>query len=396
MIPDARTRFNDNFTKEKYDHVMQDLLKYFGVLPGFRIAETPVFLPRYFKNRLIDASKDILKKMLQDDVQQHTFQSVPNNWKIQAKSNHPEFVVADFAITLDQNGYLHPMLIELQGFPSVNFFQFELDKVFRTNYIISVTFNPYFTILDGEKFFALLRRIILQDFRPEEVVLLELEPLKQTTYVDFVGAELILGIKSVCVSEIIKEGNQLFYILNGQKQLIKRIFNRVISEDWAMRPELKASFSVSDDLDVSWAGNPEWFFKISKNSMPFIKSAYMPETKLLSDYSEFPKDLENYVLKPLFSFSGSGVVFNVSLQDIENINDKESYILQKKVKYYPGLKSPSEPVKCEVRVMMLWPEDEPEPIFTTNLTRLSKGDMIGVKFNKDKDWVGGSLSYFET
>lgn len=395
MIADVRESFNNNFTIEKYNLVLQDLVHCFGVFPGFRIAETPVFLPRYFKNRLIEASKEILFLMMQEKVQDYAMQSVPSNWKIQKKSVHPEFVVADFAITLDQNGLLHPMLIELQGFPSVNFFQIVLDKTFRANYEISNDFNPYFTNLDGEKFEALLRRIILQDYKPEEVILLELEPSKQTTYVDFVGAELKLGIKSVCVSEVIKEGNQLFYLLNGQKQVIKRIFNRVIAEDWEMRPELKASFSFSDDLDVSWAGNPEWFFKISKNSMPFIQSTYMPETKLLSDYTEFPKDLENYVLKPLFSFSGSGVVFNVTLQDIENVNDKESYILQKKVKYYPGLKSLSEPVKCEVRVMMLWPEDESEPIFTTNLTRLSKGDMIGVKFNKDKDWVGGSLSYFE-
>lgn len=396
MIAEIRDLFNNNFTSDKYNLVMQDLEKYFGVLPGFRIAETPVFLPRYFKNRLIEASKEILFLMLQEKVQNFTLQSVPNNWKIHKKSNHPEFVVADFAITLDQNGLLHPMLIELQGFPSVNFFQIVLDKIFRANYEIPDDFNPYFTNLDGEKFEALLRRIILQDYKAEEVILLELEPSNQTTYVDFIGAELKLGIKSVCVSEVINEGNQLFYILNGQKQVIKRIFNRVIAEDWAMRPELKASFSFSDDLDVSWAGNPEWFFKISKNSMPFIQSTYMPETKLLSDYSEFPKDLENYVLKPLFSFSGSGVVFNVTLQDIKNVNDKGSHILQKKVNYYPGLKSLSEPVKCEVRVMMLWPEDESEPIFTTNLTRLSKGDMIGVKFNKDKDWVGGSLSYFES
>jgi hypothetical protein len=26
---------------------------------------------------------------------------------------------------------------------------------------------------------------------------------------------------------------------------------------------------------------------------------------------------------------------------------------------------------------------------------LSRGEMIGVKFNKDKDWVGGTLGLFE-
>jgi hypothetical protein len=241
----------------------------------------------------------------------------------------------------------------------------------------------------------LLKKTIIDNHPVEEVILLELDPKNQTTYVDFVGAEKMLGIKAVCISDLIIEGRQLFYMLNGKKQKISRIFNRVIADDFAQRTDLKSQFAFTDDVDVTWAGHPNWFFRLSKYSMPYLHSQYVPESRILSEISEIPEDLENYVLKPLFSFSGSGVIFNVTKEDIDKVETPSEFILQKKVVYHPGIISPNEPVKCEIRVMLVWPDDAPAPIFTTNLTRMSKGELIGVKFNKNKDWVGGSLSYFE-
>ncbi len=395
MIPEKRKKFNDSFSTDKYQAVLKDLRTSFGVDGGFRVAETPVFMPRYLKNRLIEASSEIMHSVMSPEYLDQSLQAIPKEWNTPGKSDHPEFVVADFAITLDENGLLKPMLIEVQGFPSVYFFQIMLDVAIRNNFEIEAGLNPYFTDLNADSFKALLKRVIIHNHPVEEVILLELEPEKQTTYIDFIGAEKMLGIKSVCVSEIIKEGRTLFYHLNGKKQRISRIFNRVIADDWANRTDLKASFAFTDDLDVSWAGHPNWFFRLSKFSMPFIHSSYVPETRILSQVSEIPKDLENYVLKPLFSFSGSGVIFNVTTDDILAVQNPDEFILQKKVVYYPGILSPDEPVKCEIRVMLVWPEGDPKPSFTTNLTRLSKGDLIGVKFNKNKDWVGGSLTYFE-
>jgi hypothetical protein len=52
-------------------------------------------------------------------------------------------------------------------------------------------------------------------------------------------------------------------------------------------------------------------------------------------------------------------------------------------------------VKAEVRILFVWPKDAKDPIPVTNLVRMSRGEMIGVKFNKDKDWVGGTIGMFE-
>jgi len=158
---------------------------------------------------------------------------------------------------------------------------------------------------------------------------------------------------------------------------------------------LKMSFDFSEDLDVEWAGHPNWFFRISKFILPYLKGKYFIETTLLSDLKKIPEDLDNYVLKPLFSFSGSGVNIHVKKADIEAVKEKDLYILQKKVHYQPVVQSPDGKVKVEVRLLAIWKKDAPSPVLVTNLVRLSRGEMIGVKYNKDKDWVGGTLGLFE-
>lgn len=395
MIPERRAQFNQNYSDRKYNELLSEIKANFGCESGFRIAETPVFMPSYLKRRLMDACKEIMASVMTPEYLQKSFDAIPDAWRAPNDKAHPEFVVADFAITLDDEGMLKPMLIEIQGFPSVFFFQLTFDSLLRKIYKLDDELSPYFSGLGPVAFTELLRRVILNGNSAEEVVILELEPLSQTTYIDFAGAEKTIGIKTICVRDVIREGRQLFYMNNGQKQQIKRIFNRVIADDWANRPDLKAAFSFTDELDVTWAGHPNWFFRLSKFSMPYLHSQYVPETRILSEMKEIPDDLENYVLKPLFSFSGSGVIFNVSKEDIANVAQPDEFILQKKVVYHPGIVSPDDPVKCEIRVMLVWPDDAEEPIFTTNLTRLSKGDMIGVKFNKDRTWVGASLTYFE-
>ena len=228
------------------------------------------------------------------------------------------------------------------------------------------------------------------------MVLLEIEPEKQNTKIDFYYCNRDIGIPIVCVTEVVKKGKQLFYTNeNGHEIQIKRIYNRVIFDELALRNDLNLNFSFSDDLDIEWAGHPNWFFRISKFILPLLNGKYFIETTLLSDLKTIPADLENYVLKPLFSFSGSGVIFHVKKEDIEAIVDKKLYILQKKVHYVPIVQSPDGKVKAEVRVLCVWKKNAPAPTLLCNLVRLSRGEMIGVKFNKDKDWVGGTLGLFE-
>ena len=195
---------------------------------------------------------------------------------------------------------------------------------------------------------------------------------------------------------LIKKGKQLFYTAeNGTEIPVKRIYNRVIFDELDLRTDLKLNFDFSDELDVEWAGHPNWFFRISKFILPFLKGKYFIETTLLSELTVIPEDLENYVLKPLFSFSGTGVIFHVKKEDVEAVVDKEHYILQKKVNYIPIVQSPEGKVKAEVRVLCVWKKGDVAPTLLCNLVRLSRGEMIGVKFNRDKDWVGGTIGLFE-
>jgi hypothetical protein len=198
------------------------------------------------------------------------------------------------------------------------------------------------------------------------------------------------------VTELIQKGKKLFYTNDkGVEIEVKRIYNRVIFDELDLRTDLQLNFDFSADLEVEWAGHPNWFFRISKFILPYLKGKYFIETTLLSDLKEIPTDLENYVLKPLFSFSGSGVIFHVKKEDIEAVTEKDLYILQKKVNYLPIIQSPDGKVKAEVRLLAVWKKDAPSPTLVTNLVRLSRGEMIGVKFNKDKDWVGGTVGMFE-
>ncbi|MEP6465072.1 MAG: hypothetical protein ABJB05_02150, partial [Parafilimonas sp.] len=204
-------------------------------------------------------------------------------------------------------------------------------------------------------------------------------------------------IPIVCVTELVKEGRKLFYIQNGKKTEVERIYNRVIFDDLQQQsPEIQEKGKILfEDLDVEWAPHPNWFYRISKYTLPFIKHQYIPETNFLSDVKTIPSDLENYVLKPLFSFAGQGVVIDVTKEDIDKVKDPHNWILQRKVKYADVIKTPDENAKAEIRIFYFWKDGEARPVATQNLARISKGKMIGVRYNKDREWVGGSMIFFE-
>jgi hypothetical protein len=249
--------------------------------------------------------------------------------------------------------------------------------------------------MNTETYFDILRNVIVGDTDPKQVIMLEIEPEKQNTYIDFICTQHVLGIKVLCLSKVIKKEKQLFYIdETGNEVRILKIYNRVIFDELFQRPDFTPGFHFQDELDVEWIGHPNWFYKISKYSMPRLKSKYVPKCYFLSELNEYPTDLENYVLKPLFSFSGSGVVIDVTKEICDAVEHKNHYILQEKVTYHPILQSPDEPVKAEIRMLMIWGKEMQKPLIVNNLVRLSKGKMIGVKYNKDKDWVGGSVGFF--
>jgi hypothetical protein len=395
MISKYRQLFNDSFTAQKYHDFQNDIASDFNYMPTFRMAETPFFISKELKAQLLEGCADVIKLIKQENFKQLTEKSLELNTKVPNEDEHTNFLAIDFGIC-EEDGKIIPKLIEVQGFPSLFNYQFVLYDKFKKYYPFLENLTPFINDLSAEDYLKLIEDVIYNKHPKEHVILLEIEPEKQNTKIDFYYCRRDIGIPIVCVTELIKKGKQLFYEdEHGNMIQVKRIYNRVIFDELDLRKDLQMNFSFSDDLDVEWAGHPNWFFRISKFILPMLQGDYFIETTLLSDLKEIPSDLENYVLKPLFSFSGSGVIFHVKKEDIEAVTEKELYILQKKVNYVPIVQAPDGKVKAEVRVLCVWKKEDEEPTLLCNLVRLSRGEMIGVKYNKDKDWVGGTLGLFE-
>jgi len=396
MISSVRNRYNEEFSEAKYQHFLADLDRSYNFKIKFRVAETPIFIPQEFKKKLVNASNDIIDFLVRPDFKKLTEKAIPKNLFVPNETSHTLFLALDFAIVKDKSEGLIPQLIEMQGFPSLFGFQNFVGEKYKEHFAVPSDFSNHFN-LTRQAYEAKLKKVLLGKHKAENVILLEIDPLIQNTAVDFVITEAITGIAPVHIGDLIREGRKLFYKKGDKKIQVHRIYNRVIFDELVKRTDLQLQFNLTEDVDVEWAGHPNWFFRISKYTMPFIKSPYIPECRFLNEYTSFPVDLENYVLKPLFSFSGSGVIFHVTQKDIDAIPlaERENFMLQHKVNYEPVIQAPDGMVKTEIRLLFLWDEGESRPQLVTNLARLSRGDMIGVKFNKDKTWVGGSVCFFE-
>lgn len=395
MIPSIRSEYNSKFSQEKYQAFLKDMNSVFNYDIDFRISETPVFVPKYLAKRIEKAGEDIIDVLLRPDLKKLTETAVPAELKVPREDEHTSLLAVDFAICQDDKGDYIPKLIEMQGFASLYCYQEWLTQMYRKHFWIPEGFDNKFNGYTHETYIERLKKVIIGNQNPANVVLLEIEPWKQKTQIDFYCTQLYLGIKAICLSDVIKEGRELFYMLDGKKTRIHRIYNRVIFDELVQRNDLKRQFNMTEDVDVEWVAHPNWFFRISKFTMPFIKSEYIPETYFVKDLKSIPDDLENWVLKPLFSFSGQGVVFDVTADDIKKVNDPANYILQRKVVYAAAVESPTGPVKCEVRMLYLWDKGEARPKLALNLGRMSKGKMIGVRYNMNLDWVGATTYFFE-
>ncbi len=397
MIQQYRTTFNKQFTREKYQNFLKDIETSFNYMPPFRIAETPVFVPQSLKEKLIKASTEILSVINQPNFKQLTDSAINHpSLHVPREDYASRFIQFDFGICKDENGDLVPKLIELQGFPSLYFYQDFISFKYKKHYEIPYRFSVHMNGLRRTEYVEMLHHEIVGDVDPKQVVLLEVEPEKQTTRIDFLCAEQMLGIKILCISKMKKRGKELFYIDdNGQEVKILKIYNRVIFDELNQRDDIQREFYFKDEVDVEWVGHPSWFFRISKYTMPLLSGDFVPRCLYLDGLDRYPDNLENFVLKPLYSFAGTGVQLNVTRQLLDSLKDKSNYILQEKIQYAPVVETPDVPAKCEIRLMTLFNKKENNTQIASNLVRLSKGEMIGVKYNKDKEWVGGSVAFFE-
>lgn len=396
MLQSARKKYNTEFTDAAYQAFLEQINTTYGEPCTFRISETPVFVPHFLKEKLLQGVAEITDELVKPDFRARSEAAIPANVRVPDEDAHPVFLQLDFGICEGENGELTPQLIEMQGFPSLYFFQHLLAKSYRDNFDIPGGFHHLFGGLDNAGYVELMRKTIVGDARPERTVLLEVEPEKQNTRIDFWATAAELGIKVLCLTKVRREGRNLFYENEaGERVPIERIYNRIIFDELEKKADLPREWDMFEPVNAAWVGHPNWFFRISKYTLPFIKSEFVPQTIFLNEIKTPPADLENWVLKPLFSFSGMGVIFNVKPGDIEAVTDPENWILQKKVKYAAAVESPNEPVKCEIRMMMVWLPGDARPTLVNNLVRMSKGEMVGVRYNKDKDWVGASVAFFE-
>jgi hypothetical protein len=398
MFSKYRQTFNQNFTEARYNAMIADINAQFGFEVAFKICETPIFIPPALKARLEEAGYAIWQQVNSERYRREMHRAIPPHLVVPNDTDMPVFAAIDFAIGKDENGELIPQLIELQGFPSLFAFQHFVAGMFKKHYGLPDNLTHFFTaeLQQNEGLYLeKLRKAIVADAAPENTILLEIMPEKQKTRIDFACTERFLGVKPVCITAMRKEGKKLYYEQDGKKIWIDRIYNRVIFDELSQRTDLPLHFSFTDELDVQWAGHPNWFFKMSKFTLPFLDSPYVPKTYFLHELAAIPEDLENYVLKPLFSFAGAGVKFDVTRADVDAIPDSErsNYVLMRKVAYEPVIETLDYPAKAEVRLLFVNVNGQMELL--TNLVRLSKGKMMGVDFNKGMTWVGGTIGFFE-
>ncbi len=316
--------------------------------------------------------------------------SIPAEFRVPNESQHPMFIQVDFGLVRDAAGDLQPKLVELQAFPSLYAFQAVLSQAYIDVFGLDPKLRYFLSGLDSAAFLRTMKDAIVADHDPVNVVLMEIYPEEQKTRPDFLLTEKLLGIRTVCITKIRKEGNKLFYGENGKRIPIKRIYNRTIVDELE-RKGVKLPFDFRDDLDVEWAGHPNWYFRISKYSIPYLKHPSVPRTWFLDQLPEIPADLENFVLKPLYSFAGLGIIIPPTRADIEAIpaSRRSEYILQERLNFEPIVATPFGLTKIELRIMYVW-LDELVPILT--VARMGRGLMMNVDHNKNQSWVGSSAA----
>lgn len=396
MVAELRQDFNRQFTEEKYRAFLQEMNST-HVPIEFRIAETPVFVPKDFKKQMLDACESVVDLIIAPGFKSSTEKAIPESLCVPGENNYPHCIVFDFGICKDENGKLEPQLIEIQGFPSLFAFQVLVEEVYAKYFVLPKGYTAFLNGHNKTSYLQLLRELIVGNHNSKNVILLELFPEMQKTNIDFACTEAYTGVKTVCITKLIKKGRELFYNNDGIETRVERIYNRLIFDELLQQEQWVQNKAriLFEDLDVEWAPHPDWFYRISKYTLPLISHPNIPHTQFLSEIKEIPADLENYVLKPLFSFAGQGVVIDVTKEDIDRVTNPENWILQRKVTYAPVIETPDEPAKAEIRIFYFWKDGDLRPTPANNLARLSKGKMIGVRHNQGKTWTGGTFCLFE-
>jgi hypothetical protein len=391
MIPALRARFNASWTGPQYQAMLADLQEQTGGTIEFPVSETPCFFPRSLILELAGIGVDLIGQCLSGEAAEAAERAVPPRFRGAAASEpHPTFIQVDFGLVRGATGEIEPRLVELQAFPSLYGFQLALADAYRAAFEIPDSLDEYIKALTRDGCRALLQQAITGSHDPSEVVLMEIEPHKQKTRPDFVMTERLWGVRTVDTCQVVKQGRRLFYRQDEGLLPIRRVYNRVIPDELE-RKGVMLPFDYRDDLDVDWGGHPEWYFRISKFSIPWLRHASVPRTWFLNDVKTLPLAREDLILKPLYSFAGGGIVFAPTDEQLAAIlpDERHQFILQERVSFEPVIATPYGPTQAEIRMMYVW-TDRLHAVLP--LVRMGRGKMMGVDHNKGLRWVGASAA----
>ena len=404
MIRELREDFNRRYTDAAYQNFLRDLDRITRASLSIRVAETPVFLPGTLLQQMIDAGTAMTDQLVGDATYlQAAAATIPAAFRVAGQDKHPHFMTGDFGLLHTGDGLwqgdpatLEPRLVELQAFPSVFGLQSVLGDLYCKHFDLPLSLAQYPSGLDEARYWQALREVIVARHAPEHVILLEVTPEQQKTLPDFHVHEDRLGIRTVDITAVRQRGRELFYDRDGVETPVRRIYNRAIVDEM-VRKGIQPGFDLTADLDVEWAGHPNWYFLISKFALPHLQHPFVPPAVFLSDWMEgrgrdrLPEDRSQWVLKPLFSFAGKGVEFAPSDETLQGIPPAErgNFLLQQRVAFVPTVETPFGMTQVEVRILFVWP-DGGELQAVQTLTRMGRGAMMGVDHNRDQSWVGGS------
>jgi hypothetical protein len=399
MLEPYRSDFNARFTEAKYAELLRLLDERTQTQVEFRVAETPCFFAPELMDRMVRAGVELTAQLLGNArYLKESDAAIPAEYCVPSQDAHPHFMTVDFGLVRDANGELQPKLVEMQAFPSIFGYQPMLTKAYKEVFGLDPALTGFFGGMDESAYWALMREVIVGRHCAENVVLAEVEPGSQKTLPDFRMHEQHLGIRTVDVAKLVKEGKRLLYRdeASGRLVPIKRIYSRVIVDE-LQRKGISLPFDYRDELDLEWAGHPNWYFRVSKFSIPHLDHPTVPAAVFLDDWyagavrDRLPTDRSRWVFKPLYSFAGKGIQFAPSDDDLAAIpvEERRNYLLQERVSFEPVIHTPEGPTQAEIRILYVWP-DGGEMTPMTNLVRMGRGLMMGVDHNRDKTWVGGS------
>jgi len=429
VIPALRRDFNARFRPETFRTMLHSLDAVARTHIAFPVAETPCFFPSSMLDEMARIGIDLTLQLVNNPAYlARSLAAIPEPWRAADQNSHPHFLTADFGLVREDSGRLAPRLVEMQAFPSVFAFQWAASEAYRSAFSLDPSLRYLLGGLDQAQFWKLLARTIVAGHDPQTVVLIDVDPAHQKTLPDFHITADHLGIRIVDIAALEtldpapdspSQLPRLGYRAKGRLIPIRRIYNRAIVDE-LVRRQIPLQFGYRQPFDVEWAGHPNWYFHVSKFSIPFLDHPAVPPAVFLDDWfrssaggsksacgpkesargpkndarDRLPSSRDRLILKPLYSFAGQGILFAPTDDQLAAIPpaQRHHYLLQERVTFEPVIDTPFGPTQAEIRILYVWP-DQGNLTPLISLVRLGRGQMMGVDHNRGQSWVGASAAF---